>query len=154
MHKEWMIRWIEGRQTDFLLKGQSPMGKAAKAPILLPQTISSFQNTSIEHLLDFEVCFKCRDTAVSRLPKICPLRIVCIHTYSHTCMHRHIHTCVCTHRHAQGGSNSDPDDDGKRKSSSNPNCDSKEETEQVDPLIVWNEKIQMKLFSWPLSRRM
>ena len=115
MHKEWMIRWIEGRQTDFLLKGQSPMGEAAKAPILLPQTISSFQNTSIEHLLDFEVCFKCRDTAVSRLPKICPLRIVCIHTYSHTCMHRHIHTCVCKHRHAQGGSNSDPDDDGKRK---------------------------------------
>lgn len=97
MNKEWMIRWIEGRQTDTLLKGQSLMGKADKAPILLLQTISSFQNTSLEHLLGFEVCFKCRDTAISRLPKICPLRIVCIHTYSHTCMHRHIHTHVCTH---------------------------------------------------------
>ena len=97
MNKEWMIRWIEGRQTDTLLKGQSLMGKADKAPILLLQTISSFQNTSLEHLLGFEVCFKCRDTAISRLPKICPLRTVCIHTYSHTCMHRHIHTHVCTH---------------------------------------------------------
>lgn len=97
MNKEWMIRWIEGRQTDTLLKGQSLMGKADKAPILLLQTISSFQNTSLEHLLGFEVCFKCRDTAISRLPKICPLRVVCIHTYSHTCMHRYIHTHVCTH---------------------------------------------------------
>lgn len=66
----------------------------------------------------------------------------------------HTYTCVHTHRHAQGGSNSDPDDDGKRKSSSNPNYDSKEETEEVDPLNVWNEEIQMKLFSRPLSRRM
>ena len=129
------------------------MGKAAKAPILLPQTISSFQNTSIEHLVGFEVCFKCRDTAVSRLPKICPLRIcLCTHTQTYAC--RHIHTCVCTHRHAQGGSNSDPDDDGKRKSGSNPNYNSKEETEEVDPLNVWNEEIQMKLFPWPLSQRM
>lgn len=129
------------------------MGKVAKAPILLPQTISSFQNTSIEHLLGFEVCFKCRDTAVSRLPKICPLRIcLCTHILKH--MHADTYIRVCTHRQAQGGSNSDPDDDGKRKSSSNPNYNSKEETEEVDPLNVWNEEIQMKLFSWPLSRRM
>lgn len=73
------------------------------------------------------------------------------HTHTHACTDTYTHVCAHTDMHKAAVIQTQM---MMEKESSNPNCDSKEETEQVDPLIVWNEEIQMKLFSWPLSRRM
>ena len=80
---------------------------------------------------------------------------VCTHTRAHAYTNTHVCLHMYTHMHKVAVIQTQMMLEKEGEPSSNPRYDSKEETEEVDPLNILNEETQMKrLFSCPLSRRM